>query len=71
MATMVERSCHRACEYSCLSVNLKTLLTNVTTTVLKEESQEFGLDLKVRGREANCSQEKNNWVPANSVEIGS
>lgn len=53
---MAERSCHRGCENFCLSVNLKRLLTDPTIAVLKEESLEFGLDLKVRDREADRLQ---------------
>ena len=53
---MIEISYHGGCEYSCLSVNLKRLFTDATTTVLKEESLEFGLDLKVRDREADRLQ---------------
>lgn len=47
---MVEISCHGGGEYSCLSVNLKRLLTDATIAVLKEESLEFGLDLQVRDK---------------------
>lgn len=70
---MVEISCHGGCEYSCLLVNSKRLLTDAMIAVLKEESLEFGLDLKVRDREADCLQKKKTTkrVPTHFVEIGS
>lgn len=55
---MVDISCHGECEYSCLSVNLKRLLTDTTIAVLKEELPDFELDLKVRDREADRLQKK-------------